>query len=396
MLRILHVAPTPFFSDRGCHIRIEGIVHGLNARDVGSTVCTYHHGRERDGVETRRIGAIDDYKDTRAGPDPHKYMADIKLWWLVCKSIRQLRPDVIHAHLHEGVLLGWAAKLALLKPRLPLVADLQGSLVGELDSYNYFEKSKGLRKIFKWLESTILRMPAHIFCSSVSSLAMFREEYGISDDSLTLLKDRVEQYMVAPPRQPRDQGPVNVIYSGSLLESKGLSQLLEVLERLLSRRSDVRVVLVGYPTEDVAAYLEGRGLAERCVLTGRVNYENLPDHLAEADIGLDPKLPGAGEGSGKILNYMAAGLPVVAFDSPNNRDFLGLQQDLVPDGSIEGFVSRIEYLVDNAKVRRLEGAHNRERVLRDFTWESGVRSVLDRYAELLEGKTTGHGGTGPR
>ena len=104
----------------------------------------------------------------------------------------------------------------------------------------------------------------------------------------------------------------------------------------------------------------------------------------------------AGEGSGKILNYMAAGLPVVAFDSPNNRNFLGLQQDLVPDGSIEGFVARIEYLVDNEKVRRLEGERNRERVLRDFTWERGVGPVLDRYAELLAGKPTGHGSTGPR
>jgi len=383
MLRVLHVAPTPFFSDRGCHIRIEGIVRGLNSKGVHSTVCTYHHGREREGVETIRIGGIDSYKETKAGPDPHKYMADIKLWWLVCKTIRKQRPDVIHAHLHEGVLLGWAAKLAVFKPRLPLVADLQGSLVGELDSYNYFEKSKGLRKVFMWLESTILRMPAHIFCSSVASLALFRDDFDIPQDRMTLLSDRVEQRVVATRAPERDAGsPVTVIYSGALLQSKGLSQLLEVLELLLSRRSGVRVVLVGYPTEAVASYLEGKGFGGNCVLTGRVNYENLPHHLAAADIGLDPKLPGAGEGSGKVLNYMAAGLPVVAFDSPNNRDFLGERQELVADGSIEGFVARIEHLIDHEDIRRREGERNRQRALQDFTWERGVEKILDQYERL--------------
>jgi glycosyltransferase involved in cell wall biosynthesis len=385
-LRVLHVAPTPFFSDRGCHIRIEGIVRGLNEKGVQSLVCTYHHGRERPGVDTLRIDPMDDYEDTQAGPNPHKYMADIKLFWLVCRCLRKQRPNLIHAHLHEGVLLGWAAKWALMKPRLPLVSDLQGSLVGELDSYNYFEKSKTSRRIFKWIESAILRMPGHIFCSSVSSLDLFQREYKLPRKRLTLLSDRVEEYAVNTKVRGRGQGQVTVIYSGALLEAKGLSHLLQILERLLTRRSDVRIVLVGYPTQEVAAYLDRKGLGDRCVLTGRIHYEDLPGYLANADIGLDPKLPGAGEGSGKILNYMAAGLPVVAFDSANNREFLGQQQDLVPDRSIEGFVARISFLIDHERVRRQEGDRNRQRVLDELTWDKGVELVLEVYDKLLHRK----------
>lgn len=382
-LRVLHVAPTPFFSDRGCHIRIEGIVKGLNEKGVQSIVCTYHHGRERPGVDTRRIDSMDEYQDTRAGPNPHKYMADIRLFWLVCRCLRKQRPHIIHAHLHEGVLLGWAAKWALMKPRLPLVADLQGSLVGELDSYNYFEKSKSSRRIFKWIETIILRMPVHIFCSSVSSLDLFQRDYNLPRKRLTLLSDRVEKHAVKTTINGRGQDQTTVIYSGALLEAKGLSNLLQILERLLARRSDVRVVLVGYPTEEVESFLDGKGLADRCVLTGRIHYEDLPGYLAGADIGLDPKLPGAGEGSGKILNYMAAGLPVVAFDSANNREFLGQQQDLVPDRSIEGFVARIGFLIDHGQVRRQEGERNRQRVLNDLTWDKGVDLVLGVYDTVL-------------
>ncbi len=79
---VLHIAPTPFFADRGCHIRIEGIVRSLRVLDWDSVVCTYHHGYDVEGVETRRIGAIESYTQTAAGPNPWKLWADLKLLFL--------------------------------------------------------------------------------------------------------------------------------------------------------------------------------------------------------------------------------------------------------------------------------------------------------------------------
>ncbi|MDJ0955811.1 MAG: glycosyltransferase family 4 protein [Arenicellales bacterium] len=382
-LRVLHVAPTPFFSDRGCHIRIEGIVKALNRKGVQNIVCTYHHGRDRPNVDTRRIGTIEKYQDTKAGPNSSKYFADFKLFWLVCKTIRAFQPDIIHAHLHEGIVLGWAAKMATMRPRIPLVSDIQGSLVGELDSYGYFEGSKGLLRLFKWLEYTILRMPRHIFCSSISSMNLMEHHYDLATSHLTLLSDRVDVESLTVDTKQLEHKDVTVIYTGSLLAVKGLEQLLEVVEQLLAKRSDVRVTLVGYPVEETTAFLKVNGLEQQCHLTGRVNFEDLPRHLRQADIGVDPKLPGTGEGSGKILNYMAAGLPVVAFDSDNNRGFLGPQQDLVPDGSIEQFVQRIEFLIDHPEVRRQEGERNRRRVEQELTWDAGIPLVLKTYQEAL-------------
>ena len=382
-LRVLHVAPTPFFSDRGCHIRIEGIVRALNRKGVENIVCTYHHGRERPDVETRRIGTIEKYQDTTAGPNSSKYFADFKLFWLVCKNIRAFQPDIIHAHLHEGIVLGWAAKMATMRPRIPLVSDIQGSLVGELDSYGYFEGSKGLLRLFKWLEYTILRMPRHIFCSSISSMHLLQHHYDLAGNHLTLLSDRVDEQTLTAGTELEDGGEVTVIYTGSLLAVKGLEQLLQIVERLLTKRSDVQVMLVGYPIEETAAFLKAKGLEQRCRLIGRVNFEDLSQHLRRADIGVDPKLPGTGEGSGKILNYMAAGLSIVAFDSDNNRGFLGNQQDLVPSGSIDQFVQRIEFLIDHPEVRRQEGERNRQRVAQKLTWDAGIPLVLKTYEEVL-------------
>ena len=270
--------------------------------------------------------------------------------------------------------------MATMRPRIPLVSDIQGSLVGELDSYGYFEGSKGLLRLFKWLEYTILRMPRHIFCSSISSMNLMEHHYDLPTSHLTLLSDRVGVESLTVDTKLLD---VTVIYTGSLLAVKGLEQLLEVVKQLLAKRSDVRVTLVGYPVEETTAFLKVNGLEQQCHLTGRVNFDDLPRHLRQADIGVDPKLPGTGEGSGKILNYMAAGLPVVAFDSDNNRGFLGPQQDLVPDGSIEQFVQRIEFLIDHPEVRRQEGERNRRRVEQELTWDAGIPLVLKTYQEAL-------------
>jgi len=76
---ILHIAPTPFFSDRGCHIRIEGIVRCLTELGHNNTVCTYHHGRDIQGVSTKRIKSIANYTQTSAGPSKYKLLADWRL-----------------------------------------------------------------------------------------------------------------------------------------------------------------------------------------------------------------------------------------------------------------------------------------------------------------------------
>jgi len=107
---ILQIAPTPFFSDRGCHIRIEGIVRCLSQLGYNNTVCTYHHGREVDSVKTKRIKAIANYTQTAAGPSKYKLLADWRLLVLCIKEYHRLKPDVIHAHLHEGLLIGLIVK----------------------------------------------------------------------------------------------------------------------------------------------------------------------------------------------------------------------------------------------------------------------------------------------
>ena len=132
--RILMIAPTPFFADRGCHVRILGEAKALIALGNRVVVCTYHLGRDVDGVAIERILTIPWYKKLSPGPSFHKFYLDLLLLWKVLLVCRRFQPDIIHAHLHEGIVIGAIVRRLL---SIPMVADLQGGLTGELLDHGF-------------------------------------------------------------------------------------------------------------------------------------------------------------------------------------------------------------------------------------------------------------------
>jgi hypothetical protein len=111
-------------------------------------------------VGTRRTSAVPGYENTEAGPQKGKLRADLMLLILCLRTALTEKPDLIHAHLHEGLLIGWLVRILLPWKRLVLVADLQGGLVGELDDHNFFSRrsiAPGLlRFCFRTLEACLL------------------------------------------------------------------------------------------------------------------------------------------------------------------------------------------------------------------------------------------------
>ena len=75
-LKLLMIAPTPFFADRGCHMRILGEIRALEKLGYDITLCTYHIGRDIPGIKTERILNIPWYKKLEAGSSWHKFYID--------------------------------------------------------------------------------------------------------------------------------------------------------------------------------------------------------------------------------------------------------------------------------------------------------------------------------
>lgn len=348
-MKVLHIAPTPFFSNRGCHIRIRNEIEGARQHGIRVVLCTYHHGNGVPDIDIRRIPSIPGYKKTDVGFSPYKFIADILLFFLVLKTAWKERPAIIHGHLHEGALLGWVVSILLFWRKIPLIMDMQGSLSGELKAYGVFDSFPVLSRLFFSIEKFICRLPASIICSSENSLRFLRNKCGITDSSSSVMEDVVPDRFFLPEDRERwrrrhgvPEGKRVVIYTGSLLTGKGIGYLLDAMRILLSRRTDLFFVFAGYPKDGVEKFVREQHLADRCLIPGEVLYDDLAGWLAVADLAVDPKLADSGEASGKILHYMACGLPIACFDRPNNRKYLGESGYYAGPVSGEGLAAAIE------------------------------------------------------
>ena len=392
-IKVLHIAPTPFFSDRGCHMRIMGLINALSPANVHNILCTYNLGRDIDHIETVRSLKVPGYTNTQAGPSPYKYIANVFLFFTSLKEAAREKPDLIYAHLHEGILIAWAVGLCLFWRRTPLIFDMQGSLSGELEAHGYFDRFSFLKGLFTNIEKLIVRMPDRIVCSSTRSAEILQQRFNVSKNKITVANDGVDVFSIDPAvtkaletelKLP-DQKAI-VIYTGALLEAKGLDELCQIMLDSKEASLECHFLVVGYPVEKITRFVSQNMLHEICTITGQVAYEDLGNYLSVADIAIEPKLVDAGEASGKLLNYMGAGLPVVCFDTPNNKQILESNGLFVSKEKKNSFVRCISELIDDPEKVLALGRMNKLRAENHFSWQSAADSILLLFDDLLNKK----------
>ena len=386
-LRVLVLAPTPFFGDRGCHVRIYEEIRSLAGRGVRCAIVTYPTGRDLPGLEILRARSVAGIEAGPLGFSPGRPVLDASLFVTAELAVRRFRPHLIHAHLHEGIAIG-----VLLRwwHRIPLIADLQGSLVAEMVDQGVLSAAGllagGLGRVERWL----VRQPDHILTSSGHGLALL-EEQGAPRARLSAFPDGVDLDTFQP--QPSDQllrdrlslGDKRVVvFLGVLTDYQGVDLLVEIAARLARERADVHLLVMGYPNEErYRAAAVARGLGEVMTFPGRIPYADASRWLGLGTVAVSPKRS-LTEANGKLLNYMACGLPVVASDTPVNRELLGAHGVYASVGDAEAFALRIGELLDHPTHARARGGALRRRAEPLFAWPALAERLEGVYRAALE------------
>jgi glycosyltransferase involved in cell wall biosynthesis len=382
-MRVLMLAPTPFFGDRGCHVRILEEARVLRALGAAVDVVTYHVGREVADVPATRTPRLPWVRGLPLGFSPHKPYLDLLLLATALRVARRSRPDVIHAHLHEGAALAGLLGRAL---RVPTVADLQGSLTGELVDHGVLPPTGVRLAVTRRIERVILRGPARILASSDAFATELRTRWGVPPERIVPLPDGVDPDVFRPGLADDDlrrryglEGKRVVVFLGVLTPYQGVDDLLAAWPALARRLPDAHLLLMGYPNEArYRAAVERAGLEGSVTVTGRIDYGEAPRHLGLGDVAVSPKRS-ATEANGKLFNYMACGLATVAYDGPVAREALGPAGALVPLGDIAGLAAALGELLEDPGQRKLRGEALRERAVTEFGWPALGRRLLDVY-----------------
>jgi glycosyltransferase involved in cell wall biosynthesis len=388
--KILNIVPTPFFADRGCHMRILGEMKALAKYGYQNIIVTYHNGRDLEGLDIRRIINIPWYKKLEAGPSVHKFYIDLILFFKAAAVYIREKPDIIYGHLHEGAFVGGLIKYLLTWGKIPLAFDVQGSLTSELDTFNWIKGRKLIRWFFHTLERFICRMPDFFICSSVSNGDIIKNRFNIDPDRVRVVIDGVHtDFFSKTPQEgfkqrlgiPED-APV-IIFTGALLAAKGIWNLISSIPLVLKKVGGAHFLIVGYPVEEASKKVKELGVEKNVHFTGMVDYFKLPDYLLVSDVAVEPKVDKAGEASGKVINYMGAGLPVVCFEGKNNRRFLGEDGIYAADDRVENLAEKMIWAVKNSKEAEKLGKLNKKRVEKVFSWNNSIRDTVEAFERLI-------------
>jgi len=391
--RILMVAPTSFFLDYGCHVRILEETRALQRLGNRVTIVTYYLGRDLADLDIVRTRPTPWRSDYEVGSSLHKIAFDSFLVWAGVKTVLRRDFDLIHGHLHEGALIGYL--LSRVKG-VPLVADFQGSMTSEMVDHHFLDPDGRWYRWARLLERRITQLPDAVVTSTQITADLLGQDFNCNSRSVYPLPDCVsldffrpdvlDQETVAERRValgvPSDQ-PV-VAYLGLLADYQGTPHLLQATRHLKDRGMRFHVLIMGFPSvEHYREMAEGLGVADRVTFTGKVPYERAPAHLALGDVAVAPKLS-ATEGAGKILNYMAMGLPTVAFDTPVSREYLGtLGTYATPAGDSAALARAIASLLEAPDRRRNLGRQLRERAGQLFSWDQSGRDLLEIYGTVV-------------
>ncbi len=319
-MKILMIAPTPFFSDRGCHIRVLNSYLRLKREKNKVTLMTYPLGRDIKGVETKRIFSLPGYKKTSPGFSFYKPFLDffllIKCFWEMKKG----KYDLIYAHLHEGALIGIILRKFFKKG---VVFDAQGSLVGELTAQGTIKEGSFLGKIIFKIEKYITQNTDEII-TSTNSLKDFMITNIKPKADVKVIKDLPDKSLfnknVKPAKIKLPKNKKIVVYLGGLQKYKGIDYLIKAIP-LVDKQ--FRFLIMGYPVEYAKNLAKKLGVEKRITFTGKIPYEKAPSYLKLGDIAVSPKTLESGEANAKLYNYLAMGLRVVCFDIPENKEILG-------------------------------------------------------------------------
>lgn len=394
MKKILMIVPSPFFSDRGCHVRVYEENKALTRKGFDVLVATYHFGRNPGGIKIIRTPKIPWYKKEEPGPSFHKLYLDLFLLIISAVQMFKYKPDIIHAHLHEGALIGKILKFIF---RKPLVFDFQGSLTGELEDHNVIKNGKILSRFIYSIEKGINSFPNVILTSSINSYNLLVDKFMVDKKKIIHVPDGIDgvftvetnKVIEIKKRLKIKEDKKIIVYLGTLNRLEGTDILLEVARRILLCRKDLIFMIMGYPNvEFYKNRAEQLGIQENVIFTGKINYDEALNYLSLGILAISPKISET-EGNGKLLLYMLAGLPAVVFDTWANREILGPYGIYCQFGSVDDMVEKLNKHIDTGQNIKFEMKTKlTERVKTKFNWDDIVRKIIYSY-ELAASKPKG-------
>jgi glycosyltransferase involved in cell wall biosynthesis len=329
-MRVLVVAPQPFFSWRGTPFSV--YYRTLVTCELGheADVLTYGQGMDVDipGARFIRIPSFRWLGAVKTGPSAFKLFLDVfMLLWTIGLLIRN-RYDVVHAHEEAAFWCRW------LKPlfRFRLIYDMHSSLPQQLHNFE-FTKLRFIHWVFEKLETSALRASDAVI-GICPALVDYARTLTDEHDKILLIENSIFEPVRVTGQQAGSQAttadsavmsalegwlatrPADqvIAYAGTLEAYQGIDKLIEAFARVPRAAPQAGLLIIGgQPAQvDACCRLADRlGVAREVFFTGQLPQSDAQRLVGLAGACVSPRFSGDNTPL-KIYQLMASGVPMIA------------------------------------------------------------------------------------
>jgi glycosyltransferase involved in cell wall biosynthesis len=394
-VKILVLAPHPFFQARGTPLAVRTILEFLSERGHQVDLLTFHEGEDIDIPNCRIHRIVQPFwiRGIRPGFSIKKVICDAFMFEKCLRMMRKNRYDLIHA-VEESAFI--AAAMQRLRGT-PYVYDMDSSLAEQLvDAY------PGLQFAFSTLrrcEALAVRHSLGVLtvCAALEDVAHGHapgKPVGRVEDTTLLGSggDPSGNGQGADPLLPAAVGHQSqvVMYVGNLEHYQGIGLLLDGFQHTLGRVPAAHLVIVGGLNEDIERY---RRRAQQLGIEAQVHFlgprplASLDGLLRRADVLVSPRLKGLNTPM-KIYSYLDSGTAVLATRLRTHTQVLDDRTAYLVAPDPEALGDGLVQLLNDPGLRSRLATEAKAYVQQEFTPEAAHRKLTSFYT-MMESKAAG-------
>lgn len=307
----------------------------------------------------------------------------------VISMAKEFEPDLIYERSSVMGFTGLRLKESL---GIPLILEWCGPAHSEWSKmYNSTSFNSVIKQgeMYKHNGADILVMPSHV--SSEYFPSRFRNKVVVSGlgANTEMFSHPIHDNNWMRKKEGFKNSDFIVLYVGTFAWYHGLEYLIEALDLVKKTTNEVKLLLIGDGPgrQSIEQMVQKRSLQSDVVFTGLVDYSIIPSYLTLGDVAVLPDCTDYIYPE-KLIEYGAAGCPVIAPNKDVVRELLIHEQDaiLVDPGVPSQIADSIVELKKNTKKRLMLARNLKSKVESDYNWNSIWNKVLQESLKRIYAK----------
>jgi glycosyltransferase involved in cell wall biosynthesis len=385
LMKILLLAPQPFFQNRGTPIAVRLMAETLGKMGHDVHLLVFCEGEDlvMEHVTIHRIPALPGLCPVPPGFSLKKLFSDFLMtaesFWLRRKD----RFDLVHA-VEESVFI---AMLLWMFFGIPYIYDLDSWMSDQLLAKLTFLGS--FRKIFEFFEKTAVRHSSGVIpvCKAIEKkIRTFAPDKPLLRlEDISLLQDDA----AVPPELLREQFGCHgkmVMYVGNLERYQGIALLLEAFALLDPAAFPSSLVIIGGTAKDIQHYtgMAGRlGIGSRTFFIGPRPAAHLAMYLRQADLLVSPRTEGENTPM-KIYSYMDSGKPVLATRIVSHTQVLDESIAFLAAPQAADMAAALRQIFSDSVEAGRRAARAKEKATAEYCRPAYEKKIMTFYNEMTQ------------